>query len=483
MRLPLLLATLGAASAAAAQQAPPLDSAVVALMRASSVPGVAIAIVRGDSVELHGFGMARVADGAPVDPRRTLFRLASVAKLFVAASAAQQLDRGALALDAPVNRYLDGWRTADDVTVLHLLTHTAGLDERLIGYAAPSLEKLEPLGEHLRRRLPRQGWRAGELTGYSNYGMALAGYLVERVSGLEYAEYARRALFLPLGMTRTFYRAVPESLAADRASAHRCGGDGCQPLPDLYSHPYPVGLAYSTAADMGRFVRALLGQGPADSVLDPRARAELFRERFRNEPTVPGISLGFFNQRHRGLPILAHSGSVPGTSGLLVVAPSRRVGFYFVANGGRSAFGAALRDTLLDRLLPDLATTEPTPAETVALPAAWLDRLAGPYLLTRYSHATVERFPMLFGAVVDVTRGGDGVALPMDGGRRRFLPVDSLHFREEGGERVLAFRRDPRGRVTDLFAPAPVFGAEYPAALERLAWHDAPHFMNEYLSG
>ncbi|MGE0553814.1 MAG: serine hydrolase domain-containing protein, partial [Gemmatimonadales bacterium] len=364
MRLALLLATLGAARMAAAQEPPPLDSAVVALMRASSVPGVAIAIVRADSIELHGYGVARVGDSAPVDPSRTLFRLASVAKLFVAASAAQQLDRGALALDAPVNGLLDGWRTADDITVLHLLTHTAGLDERLIGYAARSVEELEPLGEHLRRRLPRQGWRAGELTGYSNYGMALAGYLVERVTGLEFADYARRALFLPLGMARTFYRAVPDSLATDRATAHRCGGDGCDPLRELYSHPYPVGLAYSTAADMGRFVRALLGQGPADTVLTPRARAELFRERFRNEPTVPGISLGFFNQRHRGLPILAHSGTVPGTSGLLVVAPSRTVGFYFVANGGRSGFGAALRDTLLGRLLPDLGAPAPTPEET-----------------------------------------------------------------------------------------------------------------------
>jgi len=114
---------------------------------------------------------------------------------------------------------------------------------------------------------------------------------------------------------------------------------------------------------------------------------------------------------------------------------------------------------------------------------AYVAAFAGPYQLTRYAHRTVERFPLLFATstVVRVApRGRLGIVFP--GGTVEFEPLDSLRFREVGGDRLIAFRRDAAGRTTHLFASVPVFGAELPGALERRAWHDRARLMNEYVS-
>jgi len=161
------------------------------------------------------------------------------------------------------------------------------------------------------------------------------------------------------------------------------------------------------------------------------------------------------------------------------IVPDARVGVYFVANGGRSAFGAALRDTLLAMLIPVSADQ---PRSVVALDERYLRSLTGPYQITRYAHHTIESFPTLFATSTTIEQGRGRLVLPYPNGAVEFEPIDSLHFREVGGERLIAFRRDGNGRVTHLIAPIPFFGAEIPGVLERRAWHNGAHFMNEYVS-
>ena len=480
--LVLICAGVGSLSA---QSSATLDSIVRPLMHRYDVPGVALAIVRGDSVvALRGYGVARVRDSVPVDPARTLFRLASVSKLFVATAVMQQVERGAVDLRADVNRYLarrvpDTW--PEPVTLDALLTHTAGFDERLIGYASPSREAVGALGASLAANLPYRGWRPGDVMSYSNYGVALAAHVVERTSGESFDRYARARIFEPLGMTRTWYLDVPPEARADVADGHFCDHTGCDPAPVVWSHPYPVGLAWSTAADMAQFLIAQLNGGAthAGRALQPASVATMQAQHFTGDAMLPGISYVFFNQRARGHAVLAHAGNVPGTNNLLLIVPDARLGIYFVANGGRSAFGAALRDSLLARLLPDASSP---PGPTIALGDDWLRRLAGPYQLARYAHRTIERFPLLFATSVPVFADSGRIVIPYPNGALAFAPVDSFHFREVGGERLIAFERDASGRIVRLVAPVPVFGAELPGVLERRAWHDGAHFMNEYIS-
>jgi CubicO group peptidase (beta-lactamase class C family) len=450
------------------------------------VPGLALTIVRGDSIlVLRGWGLARVRDSARVDPDSTIFRVASVAKLFVATVVVQLADQGVLDLRRDVNAYLDDWRVpARDGAALalhHLLTQTGGFDERLVGYASRWRDSMPPLGEYLGRNLPYRGWPAGFITGYSNHGLALAAYVAERAAGLPFHRLAAERLFEPLGMTSSRYLEVPG--ADDRmARGHFCDATRCVEAPEVYSNPYPAGFAYSTARDMSRFVQALLDSADTPA-LSSSARATLLRQQFTHDSLLPGISYVLFNQGFRGHRVLAHAGTVPGTNSLLVLVPDAGLGFYFVANGGRSRFGEALRDALFSLVLTDRRNVEPSDGPPVTLSREYVHTLAGPYQMTRYAHRTIEKFPTLFASGLALSVDSTGrLVLPYPNGERAFEPIDSLHFREVGGERLIAFRRDERGRIRQLFAPIPVFGSELPAAFERLAWHDAPHFMNEYTS-
>lgn len=470
-----------------AQGVDDLGTMVPALMRQYDVPGVALTVVRDDGIEfLRGFGLARVSDSAPVDPERTVFRIASVAKLFVATTALMLVDRGNLDLKEEIGRYVPGIPIDDGftepITLHHLLTHTAGFDERMIGYAATSRSGIRPLGEYLAENLPRRGWRPGEVTGYSNHGMALAAHVTERVSGVPFSVFARDSLFAKLDMTNTSYLDVVEARREDRATGHSCGGNGCSTVEEVYSHPYPVGLAYSTAADMARFLVALLNEGRIDGEvrLPAQVIALLQAEQFTHDPAIPGMSYGFSNQAERGWRALAHAGAVPGMRSLLLIVPEARVGVFFVANGGRGGFGAALKDSLLARLLDD--RSDAARIGDVRLSPEYVRRFAGPYQETRYAHYTVERFPALFVTSTRVRSTERGtLVLPMEGSAE-FAPIDSLRFREIGGERVIAFRRDDGGRVSHMFAAQLVFGAGFPAAFERRRWYDDARFKNEYVS-
>src|SRR5689334_13322409 len=93
-------AFLGIIASTADGQLSRLDSMVPALMKQYDVPGAAVAVVRGDStVFLRGFGVSRVTDSARVDPERTLFRLASVSKLFVGTAVMQEVEAGRLRMN------------------------------------------------------------------------------------------------------------------------------------------------------------------------------------------------------------------------------------------------------------------------------------------------------------------------------------------------------------------------------------------------
>jgi CubicO group peptidase (beta-lactamase class C family) len=472
---------------ARAQSIEDLETIVPALMRQYDVPGVALTAVRNDGIEfLRGFGLARLSDSVPVDPERTVFRIASVAKLFVAAAALILVDRGTLDLEEEIGRYVPDLpiddRFAEPITLHHLLTHTAGLDERMIGYAATSRNHIRPLGEYLTENLPRRGWRPGEVTGYSNHGMALAAHVVERVSGFPFSAFVQDSLFARLAMTNTSYLDVAVARREDRAAGHSCGGDGCSAVDEVYSHPYPVGLAYSTAADMARFLVALLNDGGIDGEVGLPAEvvALLQAEQFTHDPAVPGMSYGFLNQAERGWRALAHAGGVPGMRSLLLIVPEAGVGIFFVANGGKEGFGSALKDSLLVRLLDD--RSDVARIAPVRLSPEYVSRFAGPYQVTRYAHYTVEKFPALFATSIRLRSTERATLVLHMESRTEFVPIDSLRFRELDGERVVAFRLDDSGRVSHMFAPLPFFGADFPAAFERRRWYDDARFKNEYVS-
>ncbi len=460
-----------------------LDSVVPSAISKSHVPGAVIAIVRNDStIALRGFGFVHLEDSVRADGERSIYRLASVAKLFVAAVVLDRVADGVLDLDRNVQDYLPDVRIpatfAAPVTLRHLLTHTAGFDERMIGYAAPSRAAMRPLGTYLSERLPDRGWPPAQLVSYSNHGMALAAYTAEAESRESFDNLAVRRLFNPLGMSRTYYIGPADSsLAQDLAPGYRCGPGGCERAPPVWSHAYPVGLAYSTAADMSRFMRAWLNGGVLDGrrVLDSSTVAAALKQQFTHDPRLPGIGFAFFEQFRGGERMLGHVGGVPGTATSLMLIPSQRVGIFIATNAGEPGFTRQVMESLLDLLLPQ----EPSPAQVATGP---VEEYAGSWKLARYSHSTIERLPGAFAFTTRAYARGDTLMLPSGASIRRFVRVDSLMLQEVEGSAIVVLKRNADGRLSHMFTGIPTGGAEFPGAYERDAWYEGAGFLNEYVS-
>jgi CubicO group peptidase (beta-lactamase class C family) len=210
----------------AAQLASVVDAILGKAVSDEDVPGAVVLVVKdGRVVFQRGYGFADLKTRRPVDPERTLFYLASLTKTFMATAAMQMVEQGKLELHADVNRTLKTFQVdhaySEPVTLAHLLTHTAGFDDRNIGYVAHTAAEAEPLAIYLSHALPPRVRPPGIVTSYSNHGYGLAGDLVEIVSGRHYADYLEENIFHPLGMRRTTARIpLPAELAADLATGY-----------------------------------------------------------------------------------------------------------------------------------------------------------------------------------------------------------------------------------------------------------------------
>ena len=479
-----LLALLAALVPASAPARPSLDDAsdvegfVAGFLEAElaerRVPGAVFVLVRGDRVALaRGYGVANVETRAPVDPERTLFRVASVSKLFTATAALQLVEEGRLGLDDDVNRRLRSLRVPDafgePVRVRHLLTHTAGFDDRFLGIAALGADPPETLRAHLARRLPARALPPGRSASYSNYGVALLGLVVEDVAGRPFEEGVEASVLRPLGMTRSSFR-PDAALRADLATGYLRRGDALRALPYDVLLGAPAGGLAATGSDMARFLRALLRGGALAGarVLRGETLAEMQRTQFSHDPALPGVGFGFHERRHGRYRAVEHAGDWGGFSSLLQLVPEADLGFFLSYNvddpGLRERFSAAL----LARYLPVERGPAPPPAAGAEARAAGV---AGWYRWNRYTRADLTK---LFAPPVRVQAVGGGELRVGSPGS----PFDALALREEApgryvavaGDEAAVFRTDPAGRGRELFLAA--YGI--PFACERLAWWETP---------
>src|SRR5581483_11545559 len=183
-----------------------LDGLIPTELERDNIAGAVISVVKdGQLLYAKGYGYADVAHHLPVSADSTVFRIASISKLFTATAVMQLVEQGKLNLDTDVQTYLDfklRRHFPDKITLRNLLTHTAGFEESVKDLPADP-GKSVPLREHILERTPDQIYRPGTVTSYSNYGADLAWYIVQVVSGTPYPEYVRLHILEPLGMTHS----------------------------------------------------------------------------------------------------------------------------------------------------------------------------------------------------------------------------------------------------------------------------------------
>jgi CubicO group peptidase (beta-lactamase class C family) len=408
-------------------------------------PGAVFVFVQDGRVVLaKGFGVANVEAGTPVDPERTVFFGGSLSKLVTATAVVQLVDRGLLDLDTDVNRYLTSMQVdstyADPVTLRHLLTHTGGFDGRDIGMAAYSREDVLPLDAYVRRDLTPRVDPPGTAFRYSNLGMALAGLVVQEVSGRPFAEYVRDSIFVPLGMHRSGIHTPRDDEELTPGYTPLPGRRGWRPARYIYSHNRPAIGLRTTGHDMARFILAHLNGGTLEGqrILSDSAAAMMRASHFAVDPRLEGVGLGFRYSRRMGLLVSGHRGLVNHHASIVDLIPDANAGFFVAC----SAADCARMESTIDELLETfLCGRDPPPVERpLARSVVSARDLAGTYRPKRQARRSIEKARGLFDEYVLWARG-DTLALTANTGSRQphlLIPVaDDEYARVDGRAKLV----------------------------------------------
>lgn len=335
-----------------------LDGYLPFALKSGDIAGAQVTVVKdGQLVTARGYGFADVEKRKPINPAATLFRPGSVSKLVTWTAVMQLVDEGKLDLDRDVNAYLDFKippRDGQPVTLRQLLTHTAGFEETAKDLIAYDPKYSMPLGAYLKRYTPKRIFAPGTTPAYSNWGTALAGYIVERTSGMPFDNYIETRIFAPLGMANTSFRQpLPKPLQANMARGYSRASE--KPTPFEYVVPAPAGSMSATATDMARFMIAHLEGGRG--ILSPRAWQTMHNSPLTLLPPLNRMQLGFFETNVNGRMVNAHLGDTMGFHTSLHLFMRERTGFYVSFNsGGKEGVANALRGAMFqdfaDRYFP-----------------------------------------------------------------------------------------------------------------------------------
>jgi CubicO group peptidase (beta-lactamase class C family) len=430
-----------------------LDGMLPFALDSGDIAGVVITVVKDGTVLLEkGYGYADVAQRRPMDPEQTMVRIGSTSKLFTWTAVMQLVEQGKLDLDRDVNDYLD-FRIPEDfgkpVTLRDLMNHRGGFEEglkdvlRLDPVDVPSSEAY--LKEHMRPML----FPPGQVPAYSNYGASLAGYIVERVSGMPFERYLDAHILAPLGMTRTSF---DQPLPARFEGQYSLGYRQASMPPGAYEQivTRAAGSGTATAADMARFMLVHLQQGRfGDAQLLRPETVELMHS--PSHEALPGFSTmahGFFRGTNNGRLVIGHGGDTLWFHTELDLLPEEGVGLFYSFNSrGRddAVYRAryALFEGFMDRYFPDAAAA-PGGAAPAALASALTDAqaIAGHYESSRrVEHGLMSIFYVLQQSAIAANADGT-ISAP------GFLEPAPVTFREIGpqvwrdvkGSRQLALR-------------------------------------------
>jgi CubicO group peptidase (beta-lactamase class C family) len=460
-----------------------LDRILTTQLWLYDIPGASVALV-GDGRVLHlgGYGIADLDSRTLVSADQTLFGTGSVSKLLTSTAVMQLVGEGTLSLTRDVNDYLEALQLPVSwprpVTLANLLTHTAGFEQRAFGFYARRAVDVMPLPDFLVEYLPARVYPPGEVSAYSNYGAALAGHIAARAGGLPFEQLVETRILAPLGMTRsTFHQPLPPELDADLATGYRGKAD-------LAGHGWyqarPAAALRTTAADMSRFMLALLAPGRpgGTTVLAPAELDAMQQRQFGNHPAVSGLTYGLQELQRAGQRILWQPGDTLFYSAAVFLLPEPGIGLFVAYNraGVRHA-----RLELLDAILARLAPFgyRPTP------PASGIDtgtsaRVVGHYRSTRSGVTSLEGlFAPFSGVRVREREPGvlhiRGLAMVEDA---VWLEQSPGVFRDSASAETVVFETDTASGSDWLFeANAPAF------AYRRLPWYATPPVQAALLAG
>src|SRR5271155_4757121 len=433
------------------------DGIIPMQLERSDIAGASVLVIKDGSVLLQkGYGYADEKAKKPVDPNTTIFRLASISKLFTWVSVMQLEEQGKLDLDTDVNRYLDfRIRPAfgTPITLRNLMTHTGGFEEESRDIIITNPKQAVSLRDFLIANQPMRLYPPGKIPGYSNYGVGLASYIVQSVSGEPFEQYVEEHIFAPMAMTHsTFYQPPPKALASLPSEGYR-GDTEKPPVGFEIFNPVGAGGLSSTAADMGRFGQMLLNGGELDGkrILKPETLAEMWTPQFQANPQLPPMCMGFYQTWRNDLRWIGHEGDLIAFHSLFFVEPKERLLLFVSYNsaGGGNKPRPEIINMFSDRYYPS-----DKKQAFISLPRKELTATEGTYLSTRRSDSTKLAPGNLFEQRT-ATGDKDGVLLfegvkDLRGHPIKWKPVNNNLWQAIDDQQPLFTIRNDRGKVVRL---------------------------------
>jgi D-alanyl-D-alanine carboxypeptidase len=431
-----------------------LDSWLQATTASREEPGLSIGIVYGhDLIWSKGYGFANIEKRIPATAS-TLYRIASISKVFTATAIMQLRDAGKLQLDDPVSKYLAWFRVkesrpdAPPITIWHLLTHTSGLARELPAYYWNDLKF--PGREEMMRMVPEEPAVFPPETEYkySNLALAIAGEVVATVSGEPYAEYVENHILRPLGMSSTLVEPSPTAGNLAVGYRKRVLGEAreAEEFIDARALTPSAGLA-SNVDDLAKFVSLQFRDGPAgeDRILKGPTLREMQRVQFLRPDWQSGQGLGF-GIRHVGQQVrVGKDGAAPGYKSLMEWVPAEKFGVIVLINGYDSDPTTYVNQAL-SIMGPAIAKATARPKTAPVADPAW-SKYVGTYT---WKHVDTQIL-IVDGELVMIS---PEAAAPWTA-RVRLIPVGPQTFQMSGGANdgeLLKFDVDETGTATKLTA-------------------------------
>jgi len=408
------------------------------ILKDTHTPGVSVAIVHKDGPEwVAGLGLADVAANR-ANNADTLFRIGSTSKAFVSLSILMLADQGKLSLDDPIHKlapevwFENRWGSTDPIRVVHLLEHTTGWDDlHLREYAKQAPDTMtvrEGLDYDHHSRTSR--WRPGTRMAYCNSGPPVAAYIVEKLTGRRFEDFAQENLFNPIGMkTATYFEPAP-SMATTLYHS-----DGKTPHTYWHILLRPAGSINASANDMAAYVQFYLNRGAVGGKqIVPAADIDRMEIPASTWAAKDGLKIGYGLSNYvtvaDGFVYHGHDGGVDGGLTEMAYMADYGVGYFFSINSGSGeafekvgkTIRAYIRNKLQRPALPPVAALSANASDY----SGWYEPDSPRIELFRFLERLLglRRVHFQDGKLVISSLHGNEIFLPVTGTQFRHVPKE-----------------------------------------------------------
>jgi len=303
--------------------------------------GLAAMVIQGNEVIVRkSIGYANIEESLKVN-EESVFEWGSISKIVIWISMMQLVEDGLLELNQDIQHYLPESfqlpaKFDEPIQLLHLMNHTAGFDDSFTDLMLHEPSELPSLKEALENTDVKQVFRPGDVVAYSNYGAALAAYIVETVSGQDYRDYVNDHIFLPLGMTHTSIDPLLNDnqwVKVQRGKIRGYTTENEPVIPDLYAIPiYPAGSITGTIDDLALLITALLSDDGYPLFKKEDTIQLMFQPTdFFPATDTPRMAHGLFSLPAEN-EVFGHGGNTIAFSSSLYVSRENRLGVIVMTN-------------------------------------------------------------------------------------------------------------------------------------------------------